>query len=31
MPSTSRLPSSLTPTAMIVASETTRPFWRAFT
>ncbi len=31
MSSTSRRPSALTPTAMIVASETTRPFWRTFT
>ena len=31
MPSTSRRPSVLTPTAMITATETIRPFWRAFT
>ncbi len=28
MPSTSRRPSLLTPTAMITATETMRPFWR---
>ncbi len=31
MPSTSRRPSLLTPTAMITATETMRPFWRTFT
>jgi hypothetical protein len=31
MPSTSRRPSVLTPTAMITATETMRPFWRTFT
>jgi hypothetical protein len=30
-PRTSRRPSPLMPTAMITASETTRPFWRTFT
>ena len=31
MPSTSRRPSVLTPTAMITATETMRPSWRTFT
>jgi hypothetical protein len=31
MPSTSRRPALLTPTAMITATETMRPFWRTFT
>ena len=31
MPRTSRRPSLLTPTAMITATETMRPFWRTFT
>jgi hypothetical protein len=31
MPSNSRRPSLLTPTAMITATETIRPFWRTFT
>jgi hypothetical protein len=31
MPSTSRRPSLLTPTAMMTATETMRPFWRTFT
>jgi len=31
MPSTSRRPSVLTPTAMITATETIRPIWRTFT
>ena len=31
MPSTSRRPSALTPTATITATETMRPFWRTFT
>ncbi len=31
IPSTSRLPSSLTPTAMMTATETMRPPWRTFT
>ena len=31
MPSTSRRPSVLTPTATITATETIRPFWRTFT
>src|SRR5262249_11606000 len=30
MPSTSRRPAALTPTAMITATETMRPSWRAF-
>jgi hypothetical protein len=30
-PSTSRRPSLLTPTAMITATDTTRPFWRTLT
>ena len=29
-PSTSRRPPLLTPTAMITATETMRPFWRTF-
>jgi hypothetical protein len=31
MPSTSRRPSVLTPTATMTATETMRPFWRTFT
>ena len=31
MPSTSRRPSLLTPTAMMTATETIRPAWRTFT
>jgi hypothetical protein len=31
MPRISRRPSLLTPTAMITATETMRPFWRTFT
>ena len=30
MPSTSRLPSAFTPTAMVTATETMRPAWRTF-
>jgi hypothetical protein len=31
MPSTSRLPSVLTATAIVTATETMRPFWRTLT